>query len=231
MLVKKTSALLIAVICAFAGCSSTRELSSEERGAKVAIARAEDSGADKYSGATLQEAKEDLERAKVSENAALRDKKAANDQLLAAQQRNDRAKRRIVVREAQLAQAEEDRKSQLVALDETKARADDMRARGIPEEDVMKVFDERANMQKVRIHDLESQIASLQKEIAAMQNVKRDSDTEIQTARSRLRTAEDRLESARASYRQVEDRANLARAEALDARRGELSDQIGRMTP
>src|SRR5581483_8227958 len=104
MLMKKTVALWFAVACGLAGCSSSsqRDLSSDARNADEAITRAEDAGAKKYSATTLDAAKDDLNRAKVSEDAALRDRADARERLAAAQQRSERARKRQLMRQSLL---------------------------------------------------------------------------------------------------------------------------------
>jgi hypothetical protein len=223
--------LLLASLLALGGCSSTRELSSEQRNASDAITRAEKAGAKRYSSAELESAKDDLERARLAEDAATRDRKVAREQLASAQRRNERARRRLQMRRALLESDEEERRNQIAALEANEAHAEELRAKGVPPDEVARLSDGEASMIKIRIRNLESEIESIKREIAAMESVQKDSNLEIEMAQARLKSAEDRLEASRAIYAHVEQRANLARAEALDARRTELSEKIEKLSP
>jgi len=222
----------IAIVCSVAGCSSTnKEPSTESRNAESAIRRAENEGAKENASGDLEAAKEQLAAGRLAEDAALRDRKSAHADLMAAQKREERARSRIALRNASLAQAEDDRKTQLLALDATSTRAEELREKGVKEEEISTLIDPQAKMLKIHIKSLEQDIEAMKKDIAAMEAVRRDAALEIAMARARLKTAEERLTAARANYVRAEERANLARANSLDARRARLAEQISDTSP
>jgi len=230
--VKKHPFVWLVVVCVLGGgCSSKRELSRESRNAETAIERAEDAGAKKYDPANLEVAKDQLEASRAGEAAALRDRQKAHDLLLTAQKRDERAKLRLTNRKATLAEAEEERKNQLLTLDALKTHGEDLRRSGVPEADVTNMVEPQEQMVKIRIRTLDAQIASQKKEIEAMEAVRKDAGMEIDVAKARLKSSSERLQAARAGYVRVEEQANLARANSLAARRGQMSDQIGELTP
>jgi hypothetical protein len=222
--------MLLLALSAPIGCSSTRELSADNQNAEAAISMAEKAGAKHYAPGDMELAREDLRRAKVSEAAALEDRSAARQQLETMRKRDQRAERRLQYRRAELAQVEEERRAHDLALQRLTEHAAVLREKGLPEEEVSAIVDPQTAMTKVKIRQLEAQSASLEKEIAAMENIRKDSALQSDAARARLRSAEDRLQASRATYQEVQDRANLARSRALDGKRAELSDSITKIS-
>jgi chromosome segregation ATPase len=224
--------MTICLALATGACStSTRELSLDQRNAREAIDRAEQEGAKKYSRPDLEAAKTELEMARSAENAALRDRQEARDALVAAQTRDERAKRRMSLRRGELEDAETERQNDILAIDAAGKRADELRSKGVSEDEVSQLTDGHVAMLKVKVRSLESDIRAAKEDISAMESVRGDAQMEVKTSRARLKTAEERLTAARASYVRVEERANLARAQALDTRRTMLAEKIEAMNP
>lgn len=231
-MIRCASVCLVLLILGGGGCSSSsRELSTESQNAQSAIDRAENAGAKKYAESDYAAAKNELETARAAEEGAIRDKNAAQQQILAAQRRDDRARARTANRKAALGEVSEQRQQLLLQLDATQQHGEELRAKGVPEDEVTSVTEPREQMLKIKIKSLESEIDSMTKDIRAMDAVRKDAAIELDAARQRLKSAEERLSAARASYARVEQRANVARANALDARRGELSHEIGALSP
>jgi len=222
-------ASFLVVAGAVTGCSSSSHFPEESRESETAIKSAEKAGASEHSKIMLESARDLHEHAKRAEEAATRDSKEAREQLKAAQKRAERADQGLASAKRKKAQESDAKQGYLLAIDRQKEHADELRKKGVSEDEIQRLNETDTQLTNLRIRSCDAAIAALEKEIELCELEKLDAQLSADAAKARLDTADKRLEVARLLFRASEEEARVAEAESLDEKRIGTRARINQM--
>lgn len=220
---------LLVLGLAIVGCSSSRHFPEERSEAEQAIDRATEAGADKHSKLTLESARDTLAHAQQAEDEAHHDKGEARDQLHAAQARLERSTQRLELKHRALEDELDQKKVQQLALDRLGERRDELRKKGLAEDEIARLTDVETAFANLKLRSIDATLASIEKEIELLELEKKDAQLDIDAANARLATADQRLETARLLFLRAQQQAKVAEAEAVDVKRLGLKARMTEM--
>jgi hypothetical protein len=214
---------LLVLAAALAGCSSSSPPPSrapeDSRDIDHTIDHTDDTAATEHSRVVSETARDSLARARTGEEEASRDKTTANNQLSAAKRRLERVDQRLAKKRSQQQVEESDRKVQMLALDRIQQKRDDLRVKGLHEDEIARLTDADAAYAELRMNSVDATLATVEKEVELCELERRDAQLEVDTANTRISMADQRIQASRALAQRAQQQAKVAEAEAAEAKR------------